>query len=272
MTQYISTRGDKLPKSFTDVLLAGIAPDGGLYVPAEWPQMDTDSLRGLSYTDIAFRVMKPFVGGDITDGDLKIMINDVYGKNFLHAAIAPLIQIDHNLWVMELFHGPTIAFKDYALQMLGQLFDYVLKKRNEKVTIVGATSGDTGSAAIEGCYHSKNINIFILHPHGRTSDVQRKQMTTIHAPNVHNIALKGNFDDCQDNVKTMFLDKTFRNQVNLSAVNSINWARIMAQVVYYFYACVSLGADNRKNIVCCSNRKFWQCLCGLLRKKNGCSY
>lgn len=248
MTQYISTRGDASPKSFTDVLLSGMAPDGGLYVPAQWPQMDMNALKGLSYTDIAFLVMKPFVGGDIKDDDLKAMINEVYGQNFSHPAIAPLVQLDNDFWVMELFHGPTIAFKDYALQMLGRLFDYVLTKRNEKVTIVGATSGDTGSAAIEGCYHSKNINIFILHPHGRTSDVQRKQMTTIDAPNVHNIALEGNFDDCQNAVKAMFADVKFRDEVHLSAVNSINWARIMAQIVYYFNACATLGAHESRKI------------------------
>jgi len=249
MIKYISTRGDAAKKSFTDVLLAGMAPDGGLYVPTQWPSIKMDDLKGLSYTDIAFKVMKPFVGGDIPDDDLKVMIDDVYGKNFTHADVAPIIKFNNtNIAIMELFHGPTIAFKDYALQMLGRLFDYTLSKHNKNVTIVGATSGDTGSAAIEGCYKSKHINIFILYPQGRTSDVQRKQMTTIKADNVHNIAVKGNFDDCQNAVKAMFADKEFREDINLSAINSINWARIMAQIVYYFNACVTMGASDDNKI------------------------
>jgi len=248
MIHYISTRGDNTPKSFTDVLLSGMAPDGGLYVPSEWPKIDVESLAGLAYTDIAYRVMKPFVGEDIPDSDLRSMILDTYENNFTHSAVAPLVQIGPNAWVMELFHGPTIAFKDYALQLLGRLFDYVLEKRGQKVTIVGATSGDTGSAAIEGCRTSKNINIFILHPKGRTSEVQRRQMTSVISPNVYNIALEGNFDDCQNAVKAMFADKAFREGVNLSAVNSINWARIMAQIVYYYAAAASLGASHERKI------------------------
>ncbi len=248
MTTYISTRGDFAPKSFTDVLVSGMAPDGGLYVPENWPKLDMDSLAGKSYTEIAFDVMKPFVGGDIPDADLKTMIDGVYGKNFSHADVAPLVKLKDNLWVMELFHGPTLAFKDYALQMLGALFDYVLTRQNRHVTIVGATSGDTGSAAIEGCRASKNIDIFILHPYGRTSEVQRRQMTTIHAPHVHNIALKGTFDDAQNIVKSMFADEDFRRDMSLSAVNSINWARIMAQIVYYVAACVRLGAGDANKV------------------------
>jgi threonine synthase len=245
MIQFVSTRGDVAKKTFTEVLLSGMAPDGGLYVPTKWPKIDVDSLAGQPYTEIAYRVIQPFVAGEIPDDDLRMMIVEVYENNFKHTAVAPLVQLDSSLWVMELFHGPTIAFKDYALQLLGRLFDYVLEKRGERVTIVGATSGDTGSAAIEGCKACGNIDIFILHPEGRTSDVQRKQMTTVDSPNVFNIALKGNFDDCQNAVKAMFADKAFREEMNLSAVNSINWARIMAQIVYYMAAGASLGAQKR---------------------------
>jgi threonine synthase len=246
MIQFVSTRGDAAKKSFTEVLLSGMAPDGGLYVPVKWPKIDVAALAGLPYTEVAFRVMQPFVEGEIPDDDLREMITEVYENNFKHPAVAPLVQLDSSLWVMELFHGPTIAFKDYALQLLGRLFDYTLEKKGERVTIVGATSGDTGSAAIEACKDCANIDIFILHPEGRTSEVQRKQMTTVDSPNVFNIALKGNFDDCQNAVKAMFADKTFREEMNLSAVNSINWARIMAQIVYYMAAGAALGADKRK--------------------------
>ena len=240
MIEYISTRGGGAPQSFEHVLLTGLAPDGGLYVPAKWPQIDTATLKGKSYTDIAETVMYPFVEGCIPRDDFRAMINDVYG-NFRHEDVVPLHKIKDNLYALELFHGPTIAFKDVALQLLGRLFDYVLTKRDERVTIVGATSGDTGSAAIEGCRHSDRTQIFILYPHGRVSDVQRRQMTTVTAENVHNIALEGTFDDCQNHVKAMFNDTAFRDDINLSAVNSINWARIMAQIVYYFTSTITLG-------------------------------
>ncbi len=235
MIKYISTRGGGEPLNFEDVLLAGLAPDGGLYVPETWPQIDVTSLKGKSYIEIAFAVMYPFVKGTIESDDFKAILEETYSpKTFRHKDVAPLHHLKDNIYIMEQFHGPTIAFKDVALQLLGRLFDHVLKKKNERVTIVGATSGDTGSAAIEGCVACDNIDIFILHPKGRVSDVQRKQMTTVHAPNVYNIALDGTFDDCQNMVKAMFNDTEFRNRVNLSAVNSINWARIMAQIVYYF--------------------------------------
>lgn len=249
MTTYFSTRGAQTGLSFTDVLLGGLATDGGLYLPESWPTLSPEelkSLSGRSYSDIAYAVMKPFVGDDIPDEDFKRIIAEVYAEHFSHAAVAPLVQIGPSSWIMELFHGPTIAFKDYALQLLGRLFDYVLEQKGERVTIVGATSGDTGSAAIEACKACKNIDIFILHPHGRTSDVQRRQMTSVIAPNVHNIALEGTFDDCQDHVKSMFNDETFRGDMRLSAVNSINWARIMAQIVYYVTSALSLGAPYRK--------------------------
>lgn len=248
MIRFISTRGDSAEKSFTDVLLSGMAPDGGLYVPTKWPRLDLSKMAGMAYTDIAYHVIKPFTGDEILDDDLQAMIVETYENNFKHSAVAPLVQVGPNAWVMELFHGPTIAFKDYALQLLGRLFEYTLEKRGEKVTIVGATSGDTGSAAIEGCKGSPHVNIFILHPKGRTSEVQRRQMTSIDAPNVFNIALEGNFDDCQNAVKAMFADESFRGEMNLSAVNSINWARIMAQIVYYVAAAVALGGSEKRKI------------------------
>lgn len=251
MIRYISTRGAGKPQSFEDVLLAGLAPDGGLYVPQSWPQIDLNALKGKSYCEIAEIIMYPYVEGCIPQSDFKKIIAATYGVDvFRHGDVTPLHHLKNyqndKICVMEQFHGPTIAFKDVALQLLGRIFDYVLKKRDERITIVGATSGDTGSAAIEGCCHSDQIDIFILHPKGRVSDVQRKQMTTVHAPNVHNIALEGSFDDCQNMVKAMFNDAEFRTAVNLSAVNSINWARIMAQIVYYFTTALKLGAPEKE--------------------------
>jgi threonine synthase len=245
--RYISTRGAAPALGFTDVLLAGLARDGGLYVPETWPKLTADeirALRGLSYEEIAFRIMRPFVGGQIADADFQAMIADAYGT-FRHQAVVPLKQLDDNLWFMELFHGPTLAFKDVALQLVGRLYDHVLTKRGARVTIVGATSGDTGSAALEACRDRAGIDIFMLHPKGRVSEVQRRQMTTIQSANVFNIAVDGSFDDCQDLVKAMFNDHAFRDAINMSAVNSINWARVMAQVVYYAAAAVALGAPDR---------------------------
>lgn len=243
MIKYVSTRSGADEKTFEEVLLAGLAPDGGLYVPSKWPKLDIKSLKGKSYIETAESVMFPFVEGSIERSDFRKILEETYGiENFRHKDVVPLHKVDGNIYTLELFYGPTIAFKDVALQLLGRLFDHVLSKRNEHVTIVGATSGDTGSAAIEGCYKSKHIDIFILFPNGRVSDVQRRQMTTIHAPNVHNIALEGTFDDCQTMVKAMFADEPFRKKINMSAVNSINWARIMAQIVYYVYAALQLNA------------------------------
>ncbi len=246
--RYISTRGDAPILEFDEVLLAGLAEDGGLYIPEVWPQFSAADLRamhGLSYADLATRVMLPFLGDRIAEADFADMLRDAYAT-FDHAATVPLKQLDDNLWLMELFHGPTLAFKDVALQLLGRLFDHVLTRRGERVTIVGATSGDTGSAAIEACRDREAIDIFILHPHGRVSEVQRRQMTTVPSSNVHNIAVEGSFDDCQDMVKAMFGDPAFRREMRLSAVNSINWARIMAQIVYYFRAALALGAPDRQ--------------------------
>ncbi|HVI87066.1 MAG TPA: threonine synthase [Dongiaceae bacterium] len=245
--RYISTRGAAPALEFDDVLLAGLARDGGLYVPESWPGLDKKTiagLRGKSYVEIATAVMLPFLGGKISEQDFAAMVRDAYGT-FRHQAVTPLKQIDHSLWLMELFHGPTLAFKDVALQLVGRLYDHVLKQRGQRVTIIGATSGDTGSAALEACRDRDAIDIFILHPKGRVSEVQRRQMTTIPSANVFNLAIEGTFDDCQDMVKAMFNDHAFRDRVNMSAVNSINWARVMAQIVYYVVGAVALGAPDR---------------------------
>ncbi|KZD12155.1 threonine synthase [Oceanibaculum pacificum] len=246
--KYVSTRGSAPSLDFEQVLLAGLAEDGGLYVPESWPHFSADDLRamrGLPYVEIAKRVMTPFLGGAIPAADFARIVEESYAT-FEHKAVTPLKQLDQDFWVLELFHGPTLAFKDVALQLLGRLFDHVLTRRGERVTIVGATSGDTGSAAIEACRDRAAIDIFILHPKGRTSEVQRRQMTTVLSANVHNIALEGTFDDCQDQVKAMFNDPAFRAAQRLSAVNSINWARIMAQIVYYFAAGLAIGAPDRR--------------------------
>ncbi|HEX9491510.1 MAG TPA: threonine synthase [Stellaceae bacterium] len=248
---YISTRDGRSPPErlgFDEMLLAGLARDGGLYVPAQWPRFDADQVRALagrSYAEIAVAVIAPFIGETIDAAALRRLVDAAYA-GFGHAAVAPLKQLAPDLWLLELFHGPTLAFKDYALQLVGRLFDHVLAQRGERVTIIGATSGDTGSAAIEACRDRAALDVFILYPRGRISEVQRRQMTTVAAPNVHAVAIDGTFDDCQDLVKAMFADTRFRDAFSLSAVNSINWARIMAQVVYYFVAAVALGAPDRK--------------------------
>lgn len=248
MIRYLSTRGGG-PMDFADVMLSGLAADGGLYVPDRWPVLDRGmmtALAGAPYADIAGQIMRPFIGGAIAPDVLGAILDETYhGGAFGHSAVAPLVQVGPNAWLLELFHGPTLSFKDYALQFIGRLYDHILQERGQTLTIIGATSGDTGSAAIEACRHCRNINIFILHPHGRTSEVQRRQMTSVDAPNVFNIAVEGTFDDCQALVKTMLGDAALRAEMNLSAVNSINWARIMAQTVYYTYAAIALGAPHR---------------------------
>jgi threonine synthase len=269
--KYISTRGDSPALSFEDVLLTGLAPDGGLYVPETLPRFTHEEIAswaGLPYADLAFNVMYPFVEGEIPEADFRAMVTATYAE-FDHPAIAPLVQLDANEWVMELFRGPTLAFKDFALQLLGRLLDYVLKKRNERVVILGATSGDTGSAAIEGCKHCDNVDIFILHPHKRVSDVQRKQMTTIKGDNVFNIAIEGNFDDCQHMVKNSFSDQSFLNGTRLVAVNSINWARIMAQIVYYFSASLALGGPRRSVSFSVPTGNFGDIFAGYLARNMG---
>ncbi len=246
--KYISTRGQAPAQSFEQVLLTGLAPDGGLYVPEELPQFSKEEIAqmaGLDYPQLAQKIITPFIDGAIPDDDLEEIIHRSY-KSFANKAVAPLRMIGANEWVLELYCGPTLAFKDFALQLLGNLLDYVLKRNDQKVVILGATSGDTGSAALEGCRHSDNVDIYILHPYQRVSEVQRRQMTTVLGDNVHNIAVKGNFDDCQRIVKTAFGDQSFLPEGRqLVAVNSINWARIMAQIVYYFYASLQLGGPHR---------------------------
>ncbi|GAJ28718.1 threonine synthase [Acidomonas methanolica] len=242
--RYISTRGDARPRSFSDCLLAGLAEDGGLYMPESWPHFPATewrALRGLPYPELAARVIAPFAAGSLDLPTLERLCHEAYA-GFDHAAIAPLVEIENGLFALELFHGPTLAFKDMAMQLLGRLFDHVLTERDETVTIVGATSGDTGSAAIEAFRGSARVSVVILHPQGRTSEVQRRQMTTVRDANIHNIALDGTFDDCQDMVKAMFADLPFRDEVRLSAVNSINWARIAAQIPYYVRAALAFGA------------------------------
>jgi threonine synthase len=233
--RYVSTRGTAPVLRFTDALLAGLATDGGLYVPEHWPVLPPAE-PGATYAQRAAQVMQLFVGDDIAEADLLRLCEEAYAT-FAHPAVVPLVQTGDHDFVQELFHGPTLAFKDVALQLVGRLFDLVLASRNQRVTIVGATSGDTGSAAIDGVRNCANVDIVILYPHQRTSDVQRKQMTTVDSPNVRVVAIEGTFDDCQDLVKAMFNDAEFREQMQLSAVNSINWARVMAQVVYYVVAC-----------------------------------
>ncbi|MCK6417866.1 MAG: threonine synthase [Alphaproteobacteria bacterium] len=235
MIAYHSTRGGESGKSFEDVLLAGLAADGGLYVPEFLPSLP-GPVRG-SYIETAQHILCPFTAGFLTAQELQITLQQIYAPPVFAAPdIAPLRPLQDNLYLLELFHGPTLAFKDFALQLLGRLFDHALRKTGKTITIIGATSGDTGSAAIEGCRHSTLTRMFMLHPHGRVSDVQRRQMTTLNAPNVYNIAIEGTFDDCQALVKALFADAYLRAQHNLAAVNSINWARIAAQIVYYFYA------------------------------------
>ena len=246
--RYISTRGAAPALDFENVTLAGLAADGGLYVPERWPALTRDeiaALAGLSYVDTAVAVMAPFVGDALSREDLHALCTEAYGR-FNHAAVTPLVQLDGANWLLELFHGPTLAFKDVALQLLGLLFERFLSGRDTHLTVVGATSGDTGSAAIDALAGRAKVDIFMLHPAGRVSDVQRRQMTTVLAPNVHNIAIDGSFDDAQALVKAMFGDPGFAGRFALSAVNSINWARLMAQIVYYFYAAVRLGAPDRK--------------------------
>jgi threonine synthase len=238
--RYVSTRGAAPELGFADVLLAGLAADGGLYVPASWPSLPP-LRRDVSYATTAAAVVAPFIDDEIDIGTLRRMCEDAYAT-FRHPAVCPLVQIGPDDWLVELFHGPTLAFKDVALQLVGRLFDHVLGQRGEHVTIIGATSGDTGSAAIDAVAGRHNIDIVVLYPEGRVSEVQRRQMTTVDAANVRTVAVEGSFDDCQDLVKAMFADEPFRARHRLAAVNSINWARIMAQVVYYATATTHLGS------------------------------
>lgn len=269
--KYISTRGEAPVLSFEDAMLSGLARDGGLYVPEFWPSFTVDelkSLRGKSYADVAFATIRKFTTTEIPEVSLKNMIVEAYGT-FAHPATTPLRQIDSNHFLLELFHGPTIAFKDVAMQLLARMMDWSLTRQKSKATIIGATSGDTGGAAVEAFQHSKNADLFILHPHGRVSDVQRRQMTTVVQPNVNNIAIEGNFDDCQAIVKALFNDLRFRDEVKLAGVNSINWARVMAQIPYYIYAGLALGAPDRAISFAVPTGNFGNIFAGLGAKRLG---
>lgn len=245
--RYISTRGTAPILSFGEAMMTGLARDGGLYLPETVPtlsQAEITALAGLPYEEIAFRVMRPFLGGFFSDDEFRGLIARAYA-GFGHAARAPLVQLGSNHFLLELFHGPTLAFKDFAMQLIGQMMQAALARTGERITIVGATSGDTGSAAMEAFRGLSNVDVFILYPHGRVSDVQRRQMTTPAEANVHALAVDGDFDTCQAMVKAMFNDFAFRDGVRLAGVNSINWARVLAQVVYYFAAATALGAPHR---------------------------
>ncbi|GAA6199951.1 threonine synthase [Aquicoccus sp. SU-CL01552] len=269
--KYISTRGQAPALTFEEAMLTGLARDGGLYVPETIPQMSADeiaALAGLSYEETAYRVMRPFIGDSFTDDEFRGIIARAYA-GFGHAARAPLVQLAPDHFLLELFHGPTLAFKDFAMQLIGQLFEVALKRRGERVTIVGATSGDTGSAAIEAFRGLDAVDVFILFPHGRVSEVQRRQMTTPDDANVHALALEGDFDDCQARLKDMFNDFAFRDGVRLAGVNSINFARVLAQVVYYFSSAVSLGAPGRKVSFTVPTGNFGDIFAGYIAKQMG---
>ncbi|WP_171136578.1 threonine synthase [Ruegeria sp. HKCCC1038] len=269
--KYISTRGQAPELTFEEAMLTGLARDGGLYLPAEIPVMLQDeiaALAGLPYEEIAFRVMWPYVSGSFGEDEFKEIIARAY-QVFGHDARAPLKQLNENHFLLELFHGPTLAFKDFAMQLIGQLFQVALKRRGDRVTIVGATSGDTGSAAIEAFRGLDAVEVFILYPHGRVSEVQRRQMTTPADSNVHALAVDGDFDDCQAALKDMFNDFDFRDEVKLAGVNSINFARVLAQIVYYFSAAVSLGAPHRKVSFTVPTGNFGDIFAGYLAKRMG---
>jgi threonine synthase len=276
---YISTRhgsalgagGSPAPLGFEDVMLAGLARDGGLYLPAAWPQFskaDIAAMKGKPYREVAYRVMQPFVGNTFDEMTFRRLIAEAYAS-FDVADVAPLKSLDDNLHLLELFHGPTLAFKDVALQLLGLMLDHTLSQRHAHATIVGATSGDTGSAAIEAVRDRRTIDIFMLHPRGRVSEVQRRQMTTVLAPNVHNIAVQGTFDDCQDLAKACFNDLAFRDRHALTAVNSINFARVMAQIVYYFWAALKLGAPETPVAFTVPSGNFGNVYAGYAAKQMG---
>ncbi|SIS85557.1 threonine synthase [Phaeovulum vinaykumarii] len=269
--RYISTRGRAPELGFKDAMLTGLARDGGLYVPAEIPRLSPDeiaALAGQSYEEVAYRVMAPFTGDAFSEADLRGAIERAYA-GFGHAARAPLVQLAPGHFLLELFHGPTLAFKDFAMQVIGQLFQLALAREGRRITIVGATSGDTGSAAIEAFRGLDNVDVFILFPHGRVSEVQRRQMTTPVEANVHALALQGDFDDCQARLKDMFNDHDFRDSVGLAGVNSINWARVLAQVVYYFTAAVSLGAPGRPVDFTVPTGNFGDIFAGYIARRMG---
>ncbi|MCO8144140.1 threonine synthase [Rhodovulum tesquicola] len=269
--RYVSTRGTAPILTFEEAMLTGLARDGGLYVPETVPAMapgEIAGLAGLSYEEAAFRVMRPFIGDAFTDAEFEAIIGRAYA-GFGHAARAPLVQLGANHFLLELFHGPTLAFKDFAMQLIGQLFQAALARSGSRVTIVGATSGDTGSAAIEAFRGLDNVDVFILFPEGRVSEVQRRQMTTPSEANVHALAVRGDFDDCQARVKDMFNDFAFRDAVGLAGVNSINWARVLAQVVYYFTSAVALGAPHRAVSFTVPTGNFGDIFAGYIARRMG---
>ncbi|MEM6939604.1 MAG: threonine synthase [Pseudomonadota bacterium] len=269
--RYISTRGDAPVLSFEEAMLTGLARDGGLYVPEDIRQITAEqmtAMRGQSYEEVAFTVMRPFIGDTFTDAEFRGLIEKAYAS-FGHAARAPLVQLGANHFLLELFHGPTLAFKDFAMQLIGQMFQLALGRKQDRVTIVGATSGDTGSAAIEAFRGLENVDVFILYPHGRVSDVQRRQMTTPVEANVRALAVDGDFDACQARLKDMFNDFAFRDRVKLAGVNSINWGRVLAQVVYYFSSAVSLGAPEREVSFTVPTGNFGDIFAGYIAKRMG---
>lgn len=269
--RYVSTRGSAPVLGFGEAMLTGLARDGGLYVPEAIPAIGADeiaALAGLTYEEAAFRVMRSFVGDAFSDAELHAAIERAYA-GFGHPARAPLVQLAPNHFLLELFHGPTLAFKDFAMQLIGQLFQIALARDGRRITIVGATSGDTGSAAMEAFRGLENVDVFILYPHGRVSEVQRRQMTTPAETNVHALAVDGTFDDCQSRLKDMFNDFAFRDEVGLAGVNSINWARVLAQVVYYFTSAVSLGAPRRKVSFTVPTGNFGDIFAGYIAKRMG---
>jgi len=242
--KYLSTRNNNLKLSFFEILFQGLSRDGGLFLPREWPTLDIEELKDKTYEEVALRIIYPYVSEEISENDLKKIIDDSY-KLFSHENVAPTITLDQNKYILELYYGPTFAFKDYALQFLGNLFNYALPKVSKKLTVLGATSGDTGSAAIQAFRGKEDINVYILHPQNRVSEVQRRQMTTVQDKNIFNIAINGNFDDCQKIVKELFVDEELQKKISLTAINSINWARLIAQVVYYFWSYLQI---NQKEI------------------------
>lgn len=269
--RYVSTRGEAPALGFSDAVLTGLARDGGLYVPEAWPSFspaEIRAMRGLPYPDLAIRVLTPFLGGEIKQDVFERLVREAY-RTFRHTAVCPLVQTGPDRFVLELFHGPTLAFKDVAMQLLARLMDHILAERGERATIVGATSGDTGGAAIEAFAGRERTDVFILFPHNRVSPVQQRQMTTSGAKNIHAIALEGNFDDCQGILKDLFNNHAFRDRVGLSGVNSINWARVMAQIVYYFSSALSLGAPDRAVSFVVPTGNFGDIFAGYAAKRMG---
>jgi threonine synthase len=268
---YESTRNNKLKKKFCEVLLEGLADDGGLYVPKKWPKVTKKELskfKNMNYQQIAFYISKKFIENEINDKDLKKIIRKSF-INFSKKSIATHKDLGNNKWILELFHGPTLAFKDYALQVVGNLFEHVLKKEKKRITIIGATSGDTGSAAIDACKNKSTMELFIFHPYKKVSNIQRRLMTTVKSKNIHNVAIRGNFDDCQKIVKKLFVDEELKNKFYFSAINSINWARILFQLIYYFYSVSKINVKNEKCVFSVPSGNFGNVYSGYVAKKIG---